>query len=423
MLARASHRPSSARGQLHWRGWFWSVANVRPRRNAIARTVAPYLAGRVGRGALITAGLVLAAAGVLHRLATRVMPADSMTDPHLVTEEFAQALEDDFVFPEIGRRYADVLRDNIAAGRYSDLRSPSALARLVTKDIQAVYPDGHLGLHPPRAESRTSSSTPASQSGVERTGWLADGIAYIRFSHFPGNEVSVAETRQFLASYSSAHTLVIDLRVHGGGFLEEMDEEDVRFVSAAQRVPLYNQRAGEDLWHTFLPDSRTMYVSFRGYPPRGAFGDFFATVLREADWAGADRLVIDMRHNAGGDFTKVRELLLPRLKEHRLNARDRLFVVIGRRTLSAAMTNAADFLTETNATLVGEPTGARPNGWQEKGEFRLRNSGLAVSVSTQYYRFLEGDPAAVIPHEHIPLTWEDYRSGRDPVLEWITRRR
>jgi hypothetical protein len=201
------------------------------------------------------------------------------------------------------------------------------------------------------------------------------------------------------------------------------EEESVRFVSAAQRVPLYNQRAGEDLWHTFLPDTRTMYVSFRGYPPRGAFSDFFTTVLREADSAGAERLVIDMRHNVGGDFTKVRELLLPRLKEHRLNARDRLFVVIGRRTFSAAMTNAADFLKETNATLVGEPTGARPNGWQEKGEFRLPNSGLAVSVSTQYYRFLEGEPPAVIPHEHIPLTWEDYRSGNDPVLEWITRRR
>lgn len=201
------------------------------------------------------------------------------------------------------------------------------------------------------------------------------------------------------------------------------EEESVRFVSAAQRVPLHNQRASEDLWRTFLPDSRTMYVSFRGYPPRGAFSDFFTTVLREADSAGAERLVIDMRHNAGGDFTKVRELLLPRLKEHRLNARDRLFVVIGRRTFSAAMTNAADFLTETNATLVGEPTGARTNGWQEKGEFRLPNSGLAVSVSTQYYRFLEGEPPAVVPHEHIPLTWEDYRSGRDPVLEWITRGR
>jgi len=83
------------------------------------------------------------------------------------------------------------------------------------------------------------------------------------------------------------------------------------------------------------------------------------------------------------------------------------------------MTNAADFLRETNATLVGEPTGARPNGWQEKGQFTLPNSHLAVSVSTRYYRFLDEDLPAVMPHEHIPLTWEDFRAGRDPVLGWI----
>jgi hypothetical protein len=195
--------------------------------------------------------------------------------------------------------------------------------------------------------------------------------------------------------------------------------ETVRLVSAARTTPLDRQLPGEDLWHTFLADTRTMYVSFRGYPPRTAFREFFAAVLQESEDSGADRLVIDMRHNGGGDFTKVRELLLPQLKGHRLNERGRLFVVIGRRTFSAAMTNAADFLKETNATLAGEPTGARPNGWQEKGEFRLPNSRLAVSVSTQYYRFLEGDPPAVMPHQHVALTWEDYRAGRDPVLEWI----
>jgi len=129
--------------------------------------------------------------------------------------------------------------------------------------------------------------------------------------------------------------------------------------------------------------------------------------------------VIDLRENPGGDFTKGRDLLLPRLRVHRLNERGRLFVAIGRFTFSAAMTNAADFLNETNATLVGEPTGARPNGWQEKGEFTLPHSHLQVSVSTAYYRFLDEDLPAVMPHEHIPLTWEDFRAGRDPVLEWI----
>ena len=195
--------------------------------------------------------------------------------------------------------------------------------------------------------------------------------------------------------------------------------EEVRLVSAARATPIYRRQPGEDLWYTFLPESGTLYLGFRGYPARPDFGAFFDEVFRFAAENPVERLVIDLRENSGGDFTKVRDLLLPRLQAHPLNARGRLFVAIGRHTFSAAMTSAADFLKETNATLVGEPTGARPNGWQEKGQFILPNSHLPVSVSTKYYRFLDEDLPAVIPHEHIPLTWEDYRVGQDPVLEWI----
>lgn len=195
--------------------------------------------------------------------------------------------------------------------------------------------------------------------------------------------------------------------------------DGVRWVSAAQVTPLYRQRSGEDLWHAFLPESGTLYVAFRGYPTRPAFREFFDDVLRFADQNPVARMIIDLRQNAGGDFTKVRDLLLPRLKQHPLNRRGRLYVAIDRHTFSAAMTNAADFLKETTAILVGEPTGARPNGWQEKGQFTLSNSRLTVSVSTEYYQFLDEDLPAVIPHKHIPTTWDDFRAGRDAVLEWV----
>jgi hypothetical protein len=59
--------------------------------------------------------------------------------------------------------------------------------------------------------------------------------------------------------------------------------------------------------------------------------------------------VIDLRQN-GGDFTKVRAQLLPASKQRAaLNQKGRLFVLIGRRSLSAAI----DFRKETYATLVG----------------------------------------------------------------------
>jgi hypothetical protein len=199
-------------------------------------------------------------------------------------------------------------------------------------------------------------------------------------------------------------------------------EETPGWVSASASEPLFRQRPAETLWFEVLPESRTLYVSFRAYPPRAEFDEFVREVFEAAERGESARLVIDLRQNGGGDFTTVRDLLLPRLREHRLNQEGRLFVAIGRRTFSAAMTNAADFLRETNAILVGEPTGARPNGWQEGRRLTLPNSGLTVSYSVAYYEFLDEDLPAVMPHRHIDETWADFRSGTDPVLEWIESR-
>ena len=83
------------------------------------------------------------------------------------------------------------------------------------------------------------------------------------------------------------------------------------------------------------------------------------------------------------------------------------------------MTNAADLRRELRAILVGEPTGARPNQYQEGESFTLPHSRFRVSVATRYYRFQTEDTPGVLPDHYAAQTWNDYRAGRDPALEWI----
>ena len=84
-----------------------------------------------------------------------------------------------------------------------------------------------------------------------------------------------------------------------------------------------------------------------------------------------------------------------------------------------ATANALDMRNEVNTILVGSPTGMRPNHYGEHAEFRLPNSGFRISYSTHYHRFGADTDSAVVPDQNIEPTWEEFRAGRDPVMEWV----
>jgi Peptidase family S41 len=73
-----------------------------------------------------------------------------------------------------------------------------------------------------------------------------------------------------------------------------------------------------------------------------------------------------------------------------LNRADVFYVLIGRRTFSSAMMNALQLREQTNATLVGEPTGGTPNSYGEVLSFRLPFSNLVIGYSTKYCELLPG---------------------------------
>jgi hypothetical protein len=190
-----------------------------------------------------------------------------------------------------------------------------------------------------------------------------------------------------------------------------------QFRRPAATEPLTRQRPGERFWFTWLPDSKTVYVNFRGYEKLGEKArELFAFV----DANPVERLVIDMRQNGGGDFFEGRKNLIKPIEQRpKINQKGKLFVAVGRSTFSAAMVNAIDFRKDTQAILVGEPIGERPNSYSENDEMTLPNSKIVASYSTRYYQFVEQDVPAVEPDRRIDPSWESYRTGRDPVMDWI----
>ncbi len=185
-------------------------------------------------------------------------------------------------------------------------------------------------------------------------------------------------------------------------------------VILGDSLPIWLRNEAQGFWSEELPDG-SHYVNWRSYD--GLSGQF-SVLLHELDARHPRRLLIDLRDNDGGDYMMGRVFIAEIKRRPWLNQRGVLYVLIGRTTFSAAMTNAVDFKQTTMATLVGEPAGAAPNNWQEVRRFDLPNSGLRVGVSKLYYEFLPGE-AEVRPDLHVSPEPGDWSASQDAAIQMI----
>jgi hypothetical protein len=150
-----------------------------------------------------------------------------------------------------------------------------------------------------------------------------------------------------------------------------------------------------------------------------AFAD---RLFKFIDTHNVDTLVIDLRNNPGGNESLARPILHGIIRSRKLQEPGHLFVLIGRRTFSAAVNFATDLEEHTNAVFVGEPTGGRPNGFGEARKIVLPSSGLTVRVAQLYWQ--KSDPRdrrdAIPPHLGVAATSADFIAHRDLAMQTIT---
>lgn len=196
--------------------------------------------------------------------------------------------------------------------------------------------------------------------------------------------------------------------------------EETDWIVPFKTAPLYLQKAGEPFFFEYLKEAKTVYVNFKWYPRRAQFAKFSKELFEFIDRSEVEKIVFDLRQNGGGDFTRGRDYFIKPLKERpKFLERGRLFVIAGRVTYSAGMANTADFRNDLKAIVVGEPTGARPVGYQENRGFSLPNSHLPVSYSIEFYKFSAADTPGILPDKLIAPDWQSFLAGRDAALEWI----
>jgi hypothetical protein len=189
--------------------------------------------------------------------------------------------------------------------------------------------------------------------------------------------------------------------------------------------PLWLRNAGRPYWAEFVPADGSLYVAYRGVvDAKPGNVEFWRHVFAMADSLPVERMVIDIRENSGGDSFFNRQVVRGIVARPALDDPDRLFVVLGRRTFSAAMNLALDLESWTNATFVGEPTGNATMFFGDHEQIVLPASGLTVNMSTLPWH--PDDPRDhrpfLAPDIYTPLTAADYRAGVDPAMRAILAR-
>jgi tetratricopeptide (TPR) repeat protein len=158
--------------------------------------------------------------------------------------------------------------------------------------------------------------------------------------------------------------------------------------NASGPEPISFQKNDESFWFEYLPERRLVYFQFNAVAdkPKETLEQFCGRLCQFIDKNPVESLVIDMRNNGGGNNTLNRPLIHGLIRSDKVNRPGHLFVLVGRRTFSAAMNCSVDIERNTNAIFVGEPTGSSPNFVGETTVLRLPCSGLRVSCSSLYWQ-------------------------------------
>lgn len=287
--------------------------------------------------------------------------------------------------------------------------------------------------------------------------WICDGIFVIATSEdvkdLLGSKIlslnghlvdDIAPKLLKLSSQENAEVILGDLSRHiisnrilkyygfNSGGVVELDTDKGKFSLPAEdgdKVPKITEFLNPFDWESVDPESVVGNRTYRyrmvgdtllfqynrcsnnGYT-ESELRQFKRSLLKAAK--NADKMVVDLRRNQGGATSVMGGLFekLPPDLDY--------YVAIGRESYSSAMHHMLFLRRERNAVLVGENAGQKPNRFGDTKYIELPHLDLCIHCSFKYFELLPGQDIDIIaPDIPIRVTIEDYKSGNDPLDEWI----
>lgn len=205
------------------------------------------------------------------------------------------------------------------------------------------------------------------------------------------------------------------------------NKSELNLINGSERsdgeLPLYLRNRDDAHWFSKIPNQPIVYAAINVIrdAPHRTMEQFSEDLFRTIDKDKIAYLIIDLRHNGGGNNRLNKPLVQALIRSDQLREFGHLFVIVGRVTFSAAMNLVMDIQMSVQPVFVGEPTGSSPNFVGESSILVLPCSELPVSCSSLFWQNSDpwDDRPWIAPHVIAELSSEDYFSNRDPAMDAI----
>jgi hypothetical protein len=197
----------------------------------------------------------------------------------------------------------------------------------------------------------------------------------------------------------------------------------------AKNPPLWLKNRDRKYWFEYLTDSNSVFMQVNEPrdDPEYPWGDFLQQVFQAIREKHPARLVIDLRHNGGGDAYLSQELVHQIIATPEIDQPGRLFVLTSRITQSAGVVFASKLELETHAVFLGEPTAGHPNLFNSPmGQHvaqALPGTDIMFRVSSRWQQSSDhqDDRRFIAPDIPVGMSYAEYATGKDPVLDKAVR--
>lgn len=297
-------------------------------------------------------------------------------------------------------------------------------AALVGKKVLRIG-SPELGLSPDLALQRLQSAIPhETAAGLRYIG--ARMMLIPEYLHFFGLEKSrdqlhlSLQDAQGVVSEFVVATPSINMERLQKVLMSAWTPENWTSIATTPSTPLWLQQPHRHFWFTTLKDDKLIYFQFNQVRDGDeSLADFSIRLERALKSPSIKGLVIDVRHNNGGNGQLLEPLRQALTRVDSLRKPGKIYVLIGGKTFSAASQFIADLEQSLPVTFVGEMSGSGPTHVGEDNMILLPNSRTKILAASRLFvrSFSDDYRSGIAPHIQVVQSFFDLQNGRDTVLE------